>query len=146
MAAPLPLRFYNPVKDLCKKANLDYETVIGTAVIKTRDAYVNAEIQKPLDQIKSEDRRFVKHKMDFLDRKYGVHTATGGSNAAGSTGGEDEDKGAIRYAAGLIVESICPDTSKMDESSTTSSSNASGFHIGERRTTVWVPGKGIVNR
>jgi hypothetical protein len=136
MTAPLPIRFYNPVKDLCKKANLDYETVIGLAVSPVmREAYLNAEIKKPLDQIKSEDKKFVKHKKDFFDRKYGsVFTS-------GTDEGESKDKGRDRYDKGAIVEYPLPDDSKSNES--TAVSNSVAFSKSSRSRSVWIPGKGV---
>ena len=48
----MPLRFYNPVKDLCAKVNLDYETVIGTGLSPAmREVYVNADITKTIEKI-----------------------------------------------------------------------------------------------
>ena len=59
MSAPLPLRFYNPVKSLCEKVNLDYETVIGTGLSsKMREAYVLADIGKELKDI---TKKLLKH-------------------------------------------------------------------------------------
>lgn len=144
MTAPLPLRFYNPVKDLCKKVNLDYETVIGTGLSsKMREAYIAAEIQKPLDQIKAEDRKLIKHKKEFLDRKYGRVDETT------SEGGETKDKGRERYDLGVIVESVCPDDSKMDESNTILSKLEDGSVIkrggANSRGVKWIPGKGVVS-
>ena len=72
MTAPLPLRFYNPVKGLCEKVNLDYETVIGTGLSsKLREAYILADIPKELKDIDKKDRSRVQHKIDSLNRKYG---------------------------------------------------------------------------
>ena len=114
MTAPLPMRFYNPVKELCAKVNLDYETVIGTAVTNkvVRDAFICAEVQKPLEEIKSEDKKFIKHKKDFFDTKYGDRNRIS-EESAGS--GEVTDKGRIRYDAGITVEHLQPEPSKVDE-------------------------------
>ena len=62
MTAPLPLRFYNPVKGLCEKVNLDYETVIGTGLSeKMREVYILADIQKELKDIdKKETTKMLK--------------------------------------------------------------------------------------
>ena len=63
MSAPLPLRFYNPVKELCAKVNLDYETVIGTGLSSSmREVYINSEIEKPVDEIESSDKKFIEEK------------------------------------------------------------------------------------
>jgi hypothetical protein len=113
MTAPMPMRFFNPVKELCAKVNLDYETVIGTGVTnKTiRDAFINAEVLKPIEEIKSEDKKFIKHKKDFFDTKYGDRVF-----AESARIGEGGDKGRERYDAGITVEHLCPDDSKVDES------------------------------
>lgn len=141
MTAPMPLRFYNPVKDLCGKMNLDYETVIGHGLSsKMREAYVNAEIQKPVEQIKKEDKKRVQHKVDFLNRKYG------GVSQTGTGTGEAEDKGRIRYDAGITVEPILSDNSEMDKSTIVSNSvevGSSNPYTGMRRANIWVPGKGV---
>ena len=144
MTAPLPLRFYNPVKELCAKVNLDYETVIGTGLsAKMREAFVCAEIKKPLEQIKSEDRKLIKHKKEFLDRKYG-------GTDEGTTGtGEVKDKGRERYDMGIVVEPVCPDDSKVDESETVLCKLEDGTIIkrakgGNPRPVRWIPGKGVV--
>jgi hypothetical protein len=152
MSAPLPIRFYNPLKELCKKVNLDYETVVGTGLSKTmRNAYINAEVEKPIDHMKSEDKKMLKHKKEFFDRKYGtVPTAE-------ITGGEVEDKGRSRYDMGLIVEHIRPDHCEVDESQPPSNSLATitttvcsgefGDHLSGRRATghEWVPGRSTAN-
>ena len=109
MAAPLPLRFSNPVKDLASKYHLDYETIVGQFKIN-REAFINAEVQKPIDEIKAEDRKFIKHKKEFFDRKYG--TTTTGNTESGTT----EDTGISRYTAGLLVSTIRNDSGEMDES------------------------------
>jgi hypothetical protein len=60
MSAPLPLRFYNPVKELCEKVNLDYETVIGTGLSsKMRETYVLADIAKEIKDIDGKDKKRV---------------------------------------------------------------------------------------
>lgn len=142
MTAPLPLRFYNPVKDLCEKVNLDYETVIGTGLsAKMRETYVLADIAKDLKDIDNKDRKRVQHKIEFLNRKYG------GCDFKTRTGeGEVEDKGCIRYNTGLIVESIQPDDSKMDESNTIRHGLENSKPIKPRNDTIWCPGKGIILR
>lgn len=141
MSAPLPNRMHNPLKDLCKRANLNYETVIGCGLSsKMREAYLNAEIPKMCDEFKSEDRKLIKHKKEFFDRKYG------GSNATLSAGGAEEDKGRIRYDTGIIVESLCPDDGEIHESTAVSggSSNVkASLGGGASRAAVWIPGGGI---
>jgi hypothetical protein len=142
MTAPLPLRFFNPVKGLCEKVNLDYETVIGTGLSsKMREAYILADIPKELKDINSKDRKQVQHKIDFLNRKYG-----GFNTNTETTGGEIEDKGRIRYDTGLIVESILPDDSKMDESNTIRYGLENRKPIKPRTDTIWIPGKGVIQR
>lgn len=140
----MPLRFYNPVKDLCVKVNLDYETVIGTGLSSAmRSAYVNADIQKPLEQIKTDDKKRVKHKIEFLNRKYG------GDSKTGTGEGEVEDKGRIRYDAGVTVNTILPDSGEVDESQTLRnelvSSESKPFAY-KRTDMLWCPGKGLVRR
>lgn len=147
MAAPLPMRFYNPIKELCVKSNLDYETVVGLGFSpKMREAIIAADIQKPLDEIKSEDKKRIKHKKEFMDRKYG------GSPQSGVGEGETEDKGRNRYDLGLIVEPVCSESGEMDKSETVSSGVGNGkLAPGEVRYTPgtsakpikWIPGKGI---
>ena len=113
MTAPLPLRFQNPVKDLATKYHLDYETLIGNMKV-ARDAYINAEVPKPVTEIKSEDKKLIKHKREFYDRKYGATLETI------STGGTTTDTGISRYTAGLLVSSIRNDNSEVDQSSSVS--------------------------
>lgn len=140
----MPLRFYNPVKDLCAKVNLDYETVIGTGLSPAmRTAYVNADIEKPLEQIKAEDKKRAKHKIEFLNRKYG------GPSQTGTAEGEVEDKGRIRYDAGLTVDTVLPDSGEVDESQTIRNelvvSESKPFAY-KRTDMLWCPGKGLVRR
>ena len=144
MTAPLPLRFYNPVKELCQKVNLDYETVLGNALSPAmREAYINAEIPKPVSEFRMEDRKAVKRKIEFYNKKYG-----NGSICKGETeGGAREDKGRIRYDAGASVEYPLPDDGKTDEPSTLPNS-VDGIRY-SRGTSVnraerWVPGKGVI--
>ena len=93
MSAPLPIRFYNPVKELCAKVNLDYEVVLGTGLSKTmREAFINAEIEKPIHEITKEDRKLIKEKQQYYDEKFGVGIPT------------TEDKGAERYNLPLNVD------------------------------------------
>ena len=142
MTAPLPLRFYNPVKNLCEKVNLDYETVIGTGLsAKMRETYVLADIAKEMKDIDNKDRKRVQHKIEFLNRKYG-----GCSSKTGTGEGEVEDKGRSRYDTGIIVESVLPDDSKMDESNTIRHGVENHKPIKPRSDTIWIPGKGIIAR
>jgi hypothetical protein len=142
MTAPLPLRFYNPVKGLCEKVNLDYETVIGTGLSsKMREAFVFADINKELKDIDSKDRKRAQHKIEFLNRKYG-----GGDSTKGTTEGEVEDKGRIRYDAGASVESICVVNSTMDESNTIRYGLENSKPIKyTRKDMLWCPGKGVIS-
>ena len=141
----MPMRFYNPVKDLCAKVNLDYETVLAYGVSpQMREAFFNADIQKPLEQIKSSDRKQVKHKMEFFDRKYGA--VSKGTIREGTT----EDKGAYRYNQGLVVQHICPDDSKMDESAAISNELVNNESppktIPYKRPDIqYIPGRGLIN-
>jgi hypothetical protein len=142
MTAPLPLRFHNPVKDLCEKVNLDYETVIGTGLSASmREVYILADIPKELNDINSKDRKRVQHKIEFMNRKYGDGNVTSGIGE-----GEVEDKGRIRYDSGLIVESVCPNDSEMDKPATIRYGLENRKPIKPRTDAVWYPGKGIVAR
>jgi len=151
MTAPLPLRFYNPVKELCKKVNLDYETVIGTSVTNKviRDAFICSEIQKPVEELKAEDRKFIKHKKDFFQNKYGDRNGI----SADTTGdGEAPDTGRIRYDAGITVEHLQPDDSRVDKSHFVSAGVETGYSASQalltdrsllraiQSTAKWVPG------
>lgn len=148
MTAPMPMRFYNPVKELCQKVNLDYETVIGTGITnKTiRDAFICSEIAKPIDEIKSEDKKFIKHKKEFFDKKYG---GNGRNSTEGTGNGETEDKGRIRYDMGVNVEHLCSDDGEVDKSSSSSDGSETGkptekgaFSVPLRTTAAkWVPGR-----
>jgi hypothetical protein len=140
MSAPLPLRFYNPVKSLCEKVNLDYETVIGTGLSsKMRETYVLADIPKELKDIDKKDRSRAQHKIDFLNRKYG------GVSQTGTTEGEIEDKGRSRYDSGLIVESVCPDNGEVDKSTPVRYGLENSKPIKyTRKDMLWCPGKGVI--
>jgi hypothetical protein len=143
MTAPLPLRFYNPVKSLCEKVNLDYETVIGTGLsAKMREAYLLADIPKELKDIDKKDRSRIQHKIEFLNRKYG-----GSDSKTGTTEGEVEDKGRARYDAGLSVESVCTDASQVAEPATIRYGLENSKPINyTRRELLWCPGKGVIPR
>jgi hypothetical protein len=142
MTAPLPLRFYNPVKSLCEKVNLDYETVIGTGLSsKMRETYVLADIPKELKDIDKTDRKRAQHKIDFLNKKYG-----GTDNKTGTGEGEVEDKGRSRYDAGLIVESILPDSSEVVKPSTVRYGLENRIPLRPREDAIYIPGKGVITR
>jgi len=121
MTAPLPLRFYNPVKGLCQKANLDYDTVIASTLTNKTivDAFINSELKKPLDEQKYEDRQNLKKQKEVFDKKYGDRFDS--TSATGS--GNGEDKGRVRYDLGVSVEHLLPDNSKVDESATAPNRN-----------------------
>lgn len=114
------MRFFNPIKDLCQKVNLDYETVIAHGFsTNTRNALVNAEIGKPIQEYTEEEKKIVKRKISEYNNKYGVH----GRDVEVTDGKVTvRDKGRERYDMGISVEHICADDSKVDESKTTSNS------------------------
>jgi hypothetical protein len=120
MTAPLPIRFYNPVKGLCQKANLDYDTVIASTLTNRTiiDAFINSEMKKPLEEQRFEDRQNLKKQKEFFAKKYGDRF----DSTSASGGGDVEDKGRIRYDLGISVEHILPDPSKVDEPSATQNS------------------------
>jgi hypothetical protein len=141
MAAPLPLRLYNPVKSLCEKVNLDYETVIGTGLsAKMREVYLMADIPKEMKDINTKDRNRVQHKMAFLNKKYG------GDSTTGTAEGEVEDKGRARYDAGISVEYVLPDDSEVDKSAPIRYGLENSKPIKPRNDTIWVPGRGVISR
>ena len=141
MSAPLPLRFYNPVKSLCEKVNLDYETVIATGLSsKMQEAFLLADIQKELKDINNKDVRFVQEKLDSFNRKYG-----GNNSKTRTTEGESEDKGRIRYDSGLIVEPVCLDNSEVDKSTSLRYGLENSKPIKyTRKDMLWCPGKGVI--
>ena len=148
MSAPLPLRFYNPVKGLCKKANLDYDTVIASTLTNKTiiDAFINSEMKKPLEEQRFEDRQNLKKQKEVFDKKYGARLS-----GDGAASGDAEDKGRIRYDLGITVEHILPDDSKVDESSPlqdskgTTENFADGFNKDGikylRPKGKWIPGR-----
>jgi hypothetical protein len=142
MSAPLPLRFHNPVKDLCKSVNLDYETVIGTGLsAKMREAYVLADIPKELKDINAKDRMRVKNKVETLNRKYGDIC----DGKERSSGEEIEDKGRVRYDTELIVEHLHSDDSKVDKSNSIRYGLENTIPIQYTRAEkLWCPGKGVI--
>ena len=118
MTAPLPIRFYNPVKGLCQKANLDYDTVIASTLTNRTiiDAFINSEMKKPLEEQRYEDRQSLKKQKEFFAKKYGDRFG----ESAGS--GDVQDTGRIRYDLGITVEHLLSDDSKVDQSSSTQNS------------------------
>ena len=149
MSAPLPLRFYNPVKGLCQKANLDYDTVIASTLTNKTiiDAFINSELKKPLTEQKYEDRQNLKKQKEVFDKKYGDRFG----ESAGS--GDVQDTGRIRYDLGITVEHLLSDDSKVDEPATAPDSNEA---VGDSKFTkeaskylrpkqCWVPGLGRSN-
>lgn len=119
------MRFYNPIKELCTKVNLDYETVIATGGLSTttRNALVNAEIPRPIQEYSEDELKQVTRKISEYNNKYGVH----GRDVEVTDGKvQVRDKGRERYDMGVDVEYLCSDNSKVDESKTTSSSNENG--------------------
>ena len=142
MTAPLPLRFYNPVKSLCEKVNLDYETVIGTGLSpKMREVYLYADIPKEMKDITTKDRNAVQHKIASLNRKYGTESGI----ETNTTQGEVQDKGRIRYDSGLIVESVCPNDSEVDKSAPIRYGLENSKPIKYTRADMlWCPGKGVI--
>jgi hypothetical protein len=142
MSAPLPLRLYNPVKELCTKVNLDYETVIGTGLsAKMRETYILADIPKELKDINAKDKLRVKNKLESLNRKYG----SGCDGKEGHPTTEVEDKGRLRYDAELIVESVQPDNSEVDKSNSIRHGLENHIPIPYRRKElIWCPGKGVI--
>jgi hypothetical protein len=142
MTAPLPLRFYNPVKGLCEKVNLDYETVIATGLSPAmREVYLKADIAKELKDITKKDLLLVKEKAELLNSKYGGHSK-------GESGeGEAEDKGRSRYDMQLIVEPVLPDNSEVDKSTPVRHGVENTKPIKYERTgLLWSPGKGVIPR
>jgi len=147
MTAPLPMRFYNPIKDLCQKVNLDYETVIATGGLSTntRNALVNAEIPRPIQEYTDEEKKQVKRKISEYNNKYGVH----GRDVELTDGKVTvRDKGIERYNMGITVEHLCADNSKVDESTTISDSKENGANSQYSKdgikylapTKRWIPG------
>ena len=153
MTAPLPMRFFNPIKDLCQKVNLDYETVIATGGLSTttRNALLNAEIPKPIQEYTTEELKLVKEKIKEYNDKYGIH-----GRDVETTDGKItvRDKGIERYTMGVSVEYLCPDDSKVDESAAVSgveedvadgkySKDAIKYLAPPPGYRKWVPGKSL---
>jgi hypothetical protein len=145
------MRFFNPIKDLCQKVNLDYETVIATGGLSTntRNALVNAEIPKPIQEYTEEEKKQVKRKISEYNNKYGVH----GRDVEVTDGKVTvRDKGIERYNMGISVEYLCPDDSKVDESTPVSNSEENvtdsrftkdgiKYLAPEPKYRKWIPGK-----
>jgi hypothetical protein len=150
MSAPLPLRFYNPVKGLCKKANLDYDTVIASTLTNKTivEAFINSELKKPLEEQRFEDRQNLKKQKELFAKKYGDRISTDGASS-----GDAEDKGRTRYDLGISVEHILPDPSKVDESAAAQNSSevVADSKYGKESIKYlppkqkWVPGLGRSN-
>jgi replication-associated recombination protein RarA len=93
-------------------------------------------------KIDGKDKKQVKHKVEFLNRKYG------GADSERVVGeGETEDKGRSRYDMGARVESVLPDDSEVDKSSSSSTGleNSKPFEY-KRTGVVFVPGRGAIER
>jgi hypothetical protein len=140
MTAPLPLRFHNPVKTMCEKFNLDYETVIGKGLSLNRDAFICSEVKHHLDDFDAETRKALKHKREYFNRKYGS------PNAPDTEGGTIEDKGLSRYSEGLLVSPVRSDDSAVDKPN-----DVSGNVVSVKPRTIrdipfaggkrWIPGR-----
>jgi hypothetical protein len=143
MTAPLPMRFSNPIKELCQKANLDYETVISGTTTTLRNALVNADIETPIHEYTEKEKKLVKQKISEYNDKYGIH----GRDVEERDGKITvKDKGIERYTMGVDVEYICTDDSKVDESATSSTgeTNHQFTKDGIKYLTnhrKWVPGR-----
>jgi hypothetical protein len=103
MSAPLPLRLSNPLKKLAEKYSMDYETLLGHMSEEGRKAYILASIPKKPEDFKAEDRKAVKHKIEFIDKKYGT---IGQSTKTNDGESKTQDKGAERYNQRLGVSSL----------------------------------------
>jgi hypothetical protein len=149
MTAPLPIRFYNPVKGLCQKANLDYDTVIASTLTNKTiiEAFINSELKKPLEEQRFEDRQNLKKQKEFFVKKYGDRLDT----EAESGSGDVKDKGRIRYDLGINVESVLPDDSKVDQPAALQNSEGDTTRFSDgfnkdgikylRPKGVWIPGR-----
>ena len=131
---------------------MDYEKVIGNTTV-TRDACINAEFPINPTEVNSKTRNLIKHKIEYFNRKYGSNNTERGENT------ESEDKGILRYNAGLLVEHILPDISGnfptkdisphlgSIESITDAETKVNEFVTHKKGSSVsrkvWVPGKGI---
>jgi hypothetical protein len=131
MAAPLPMRFYNPIKDLCERTKLDYQTVIENCIVSAdiRNALINAEIPKPIQEYTEEEKEHVKRQM-----------------VSEKVDSGKVDKGRERYDMGITVEYLIPDlTSEKVEPPTETDSRYTKDAVkylappaGYRK---WIPGK-----
>lgn len=139
MSAPLPLRLSNPLKNLAQRYSMDYETLLGHMSEEGRKAYILASIPKKPDEFKAEDRKAVKHKIEFLDKKYGTNGQSTKTNDGES---KTEDKGAERYNQGLIVSSMGVFTS--EDYTSEALSNMSKIVVSKSvGDVVWRPGQGL---
>lgn len=136
MSAPLPLRFYNPVKELCAKVNLDYETVIGTGLsANMREAFINAEIEKPIEQIQKEDKEEIKKIKEFYNTKYGTIATN-----------YQVDTGKSRYDLPLTVEQDQIATIKEEIKEEFKEGNFIISGTSRKHTMKWIPGKGVIQQ
>ena len=139
MSAPLPLRLSNPLKNLAEKYSMDYETLLGHMSEEGRKAYILASIPRKPDEFKMEDRKAVKHKIEFLDKKYGTNGQSTKTNDGES---KTQDKGAERYNQGLSVSSVGVFSS--EDYSPEALSNMSKVVVTKSvGDLVWRPGQGL---
>jgi hypothetical protein len=140
MSAPLPLRLSNPLKNLAERYSMDYETLLGHMSEEGRKAYILASIPKKPDEFKMEDRKAVKHKIEFLDKKYGTNGQSIKTNDGES---KTQDKGAERYNQGVSVSSM--GIFNREDYSPEALSNMSKIVVTKSvGDVVWRPGQGIV--
>jgi hypothetical protein len=139
MSAPLPLRLSNPLKNLAEKYSMDYETLLGHMSEEGRKAYILASIPRKPDEFKMEDRKAVKHKIEFLDKKYGTNGQSTKTNDGES---KIQDKGAERYNQGLSVSSVGVFNS--EDYSPEALSNMSKVVVTKSvGDLIWRPGQGL---
>jgi hypothetical protein len=132
MTAPLPIRFYNPVKGLCQKANLDYDTVIASTLTNKTiiEAFINSELKKPLEEQRFEDRQNLKKQKEFFVKKYGDRLDTEAESGSGA---------------------VLPDDSKVDQPAALQNSEGDTTRFSDgfnkdgikylRPKGVWIPGR-----
>ena len=139
MSAPLPLRLSNPLKNLAERYSMDYETLLGHMSEEGRKAYILASIPKKPDDFKAEDRKAVKHKIEFLDKKYGTNGQSIKTNDGES---KTQDKGAERYNQGACVSSM--GIFNREDYSPEALSNMSKIVVTKSvGDLVWRPGQGL---
>jgi hypothetical protein len=107
-----------------------------------REALLLSEIAKPINDIKNSDLKFVKSKMENLDRKYGRIPKEQ------LEAGEGEDKGRVRYDRGAYVECVLPNDSEIHPTNTICDSVETGRTVkpATRTDRVFVPGRGVISR